>query len=64
MFQSPGAEVGAPIPTVGDDQPPLPAGVLAPEVGAHQGPGAEIGKTWEHLCCLMFISSLTRQILT
>ena len=47
--QSPGGAVGAPVPAAGDHQPPLPTGILAPKVGAgaHQGPGVEIGKTWE-----------------
>ena len=42
--QSPGGAVGAPVPAVGDHQPPLPAGVLAPEVSANQGSHAEISK--------------------
>ena len=43
--ESPGGAIGGPVPAIGDPQSPLSAGILAPEVGAHQGPGAEIGET-------------------
>ena len=55
--QSPGGAVGAPVPAVGDHQPPLPTGVLTPEVSAHQGPGAEIGKTYgAHILIIQFFT--------
>lgn len=50
--QPPAAHVGAPVPAVHDDQLPLAARVLAPVVRAHQGPRAEIGKTWRVFCTI------------
>ena len=45
--QSPASNIGGPLTSIIDHQPPATCRVLAPVVSAHQRPGTEVGEAGE-----------------